>query len=213
MTPVPRCPRCDDELLAPGVWSNDWRCPVHGVVAPFTRYAKLGVETLEHVRSRCGVPLWAPAPMPAGWRVTGVGHAGAERAPARASVLVCSGPGPLEGLAELALVAEEPGVGLGARLAGLSTTDPGSGFDTRPPEAHVEAAGHPTALWSLPAPPGRVAFVGEAKALWLWAVVAPAGAGVLLYENLLLRDLREGAADFDFEFGPPSALLGGLDPG
>jgi hypothetical protein len=207
MPPVARCPRCDAELLAPGPWSSDWRCPGHGVVLPFTRYARIGPPTLEHVRTRCAVPLWAPSPMPAGWVLTGLGHAGEEREGARASVLVCSGPGPLEGSAELALVAEDPGIGLGARLAGLDTADPGRGFDSRPAEARVEAAGHPTALWSLTAAPGRASFVGEAKGLWLWAVVAPASAGVLLYENLVLRDLREECADGAFEFGPPSPLL------
>ena len=36
------------------------------------------------------------------------------------------------------------------------------------------------------------AFVGEAKGLWLWALVWPASAGVLMYDSLTLLDLRDG---------------------
>ena len=43
-------------------------------------------------------------------------------------------------------------------------------------------------------------FVGEAKAAWMWALLWPAAAGVLLLENLGLHDLvvRSLAADIPF---------------
>lgn len=206
MPQVSRCPRCDTELRPPGLWSSDWQCPAHGPVLPLHRSSRLGPEALEHVRSRCGVPLWAPVPMPAGWLVTGLGYAGDERRSARASLLACSGPGPLGGQADLLLIAEEPGVGLGARYAGLPGADPGQGFDGGPPDAKVEAAGHPTALWCLPGQSDRAVFLGEAKALWLWAIVRPDHAGVLLYENLVLRDLREDP-DIELAYGAPAEFL------
>jgi hypothetical protein len=70
----------------------------------------------------------------------------------------------------------------------------------------VEAAGHPTALWSLREAVDCAAFLGEAKALWLWAILWPTSAGVLLYEDLVLTDLRE-AADAEFAFGSVSPRL------
>ena len=34
------------------------------------------------------------------------------------------------------VVAEEPGVGLGAAVAGLDSVDPGAGFASAPPDRH-----------------------------------------------------------------------------
>lgn len=48
----------------------------------------------------------------------GGASAGDERTGARATAVALAGPSPLGGPADLVLVAEEPGVGLGARLAG-----------------------------------------------------------------------------------------------
>ena len=53
----------------------------------------------------------------------------------------------------------------------------------------------------------RAVFVGEAMGLWLWAVVWPAAAGVLMYDDLSLTDLRDGLADLDVEFGSISPRL------
>lgn len=162
--------------------------------------------------SIAGVPLWLPAPMPTGWLVSGVGHAGDERTGARATVLACSGPAPLGGPGDMVLVAEDPGVGLGARFAGLAGPDPGSEITDAPPHAKVEAAGHPTPLWSLPAD-DRAAFVGAAKGLWLWAVLWPAAAGLLLLEDLVLHDARDGAPDPTVDFGALSPRLTGPPAG
>jgi hypothetical protein len=118
-----------------------------------------------------------------------------------------TGPSPLGGAADLLLVAEEPGIGLGARLAGLPGPDPGAGFDSGPPDAKVEAAGHPTALWSLPTECDTAAFVGEAKGLWVWALVWPASAGLLMYDALSLVDLRDGYQEAEIVFGALSPRL------
>jgi uncharacterized protein DUF6758 len=108
------------------------------------------------------------------------------------------------------LVSEEPGLGLGARHAGLCGPDPGDGFGSGPPDAKLEAAGHPTALWSLPTTQDCAAFVGEAKALWLWVLVWPATAGVLLYDSLELADLRDGYVEAELAFGAVSPRLGAV---
>ena len=153
------------------------------------------------------VPVWVPHALPAGWVISGFACAGDEREGARAVVTCLSGPSPLGGGAELLLVSEEPGIGLGARHGGLPGPDPGAGFGEGPPEAKVEAAGHPTALWSLPTQLDCGAFVGEAKGLWLWALIEPGSAGVLLYESLELVDLRDGYVENELAFGSVSPRL------
>lgn len=138
---------------------------------------------------------------------SGFAYAGDDRSGARATVTAMSGPSPLGGPAELFIVAEEPGVGLGARHAGLDSTDPGNGFDSGAADAKVIAAGHPTALWCLPAASDRAVFVGEAKGLWLWALVWPETAGVLMYDGVVLTDLRDAENEPDLIFGSVSPRL------
>lgn len=75
------------------------------------------VEALGVVVHRARVPVWMPWPLPVGWLFTGAAYAGDDRSGGRATVVACSGPGPLGGMAELLLVAEELGVELGARCS------------------------------------------------------------------------------------------------
>jgi len=140
-----------------------------------------------------------PWPLPVGWLFTGVACAGDDRSGARATAVACSGPGPLGGPGELILVAEELGVGLGAGYAGVDGPDPGSRIRVdRPPDAKVLAGGHPTPLWHVAGvPDDRAVFAGEARGLWLWAVVWPERAGLLMYDELVLTDLREAGAEVD----------------
>jgi hypothetical protein len=158
-------------------------------VTPFRVAGTYPEQALRALAARATVPVWVPAPMPVHWFVSGVGWAGDERTGARATAFAASGPSPVGGPAEAVLVAEAPGVGLGARLAGLTGPDP-ERLDDRP-EAKVEAAGHPTPLWPLAAPSDRAAFVGEARGVWLWLVLWPADAALILLEHLVLDDLRD----------------------
>ena len=181
--------------------SSDWTCGAHGVVQPW-RSASL--EAIGVVAGRSRVPLWSPLPLLPGWTLTGLGSAGDERSDACATLLALAGPSPLGGPADLLLVAEEPGVGLGARIAGIDGLDPGS-FVAGSPEAKVLAAGHPTALWRCDSADDRVAFVGEASGVWLWAVLWPPAAELVLLEHVELHDLRhEAHAGLDLPHGAPS---------
>lgn len=207
MKSEPTCARCGGPLRPPGLWSSEWQCERHGYVHPFSALSRAGHDALEHVLARAKVPVWLPWPLPTAWVVTGFGYAGDERTGARAVAVACSGPSPLGGPADLVLVAEEPGVGLGARYADLSGPDPGDGFDEGPPHAKIEAAGHPTPLWSVDTAPDRAVYVGEAKALWLWAVLWPDAAGILLLHAFALRDLRDRGADLDLPYGALSPRL------
>ena len=206
MRPEPTCPRCGGELRAPGLWSSAWQCANHGSVPPYTVVSRGGLEAIQHVLPRAKVPVWMAHGLSAGWVCSGLGYAGDDREGARAVVTSLSGPSPLGGAADILLVAEEPGVGLGARHAGLPGPDPGTSCDSAP-DAKIEIAGHPTALWSLPVQRDCAAFVGEAKGLWLWAIICPAAAGVLMYDALSLEDMRDGYAEAELAFGSVSPLL------
>lgn len=209
MKAEPSCPRCGGTLRAPGLWSSSWLCESHGPVHPMQPVAQPTAEQLHALVAHTGVPVWLPWPLPRGWLVTGLASAGDERTGARATVVACSGPAPLGGVGELVLVAEEPGVGLGTRYAGIEGPDPGSVPDTRPPDAKVQAAGHPTAMWSMEAPSDRAVYVGEALGCWFWAVLWPETAGFLLIDDFQMIDLREIGPGLDVPFGALSPRLGG----
>jgi hypothetical protein len=183
--------------------SSDWRCDRHGPVYPLHVAPHANADTLLSACQRAAVPFWLPHPMLPGWTVTGIAHAGDERTTARASALACSGPAPLGGPADIVLVAEEPGVGLGAWLAGIEGTDPGTEFASAP-QAKVHTAGHPTPLWTLPASDDRSVYVGEALGMWLWAVMWPSHAGYILAEHLVLHDVRDHL--------PGDVMFGALSP-
>ncbi len=198
MTAPPECPRCAGPVRAPGLWSSQWRCEAHGEVEPLHPPPHPGRRTLAALLEHARVPVWLPDPLPDRWLVTGFRHAGGERAGGAAVVLAASGPCPAGGPADLLVVAEEPGVGLGARYAGIPGPDP-----CPPPEgpaaARIHTDGHPTALWSCPgAPPDRAVLVGEAKGLWLWLILFPLAASLLVEDHLVLRDAREWVGEVPF---------------
>jgi len=188
--------------------SSDWQCERHGAVLPLHVLPRVGPDVLSQAASSAKVPLWSPLPIIPGWTVTGLALAGDDRSGPRATALALSGPCPLGGPADLVLVAEEPGVGLGARYAGVDDVDPGD-IVGGAPEAKVEAAGHPTPLWRCASAEDRVGFVGEALGLWLYAVLWPPAAELVLLEHVVLHDLRhEAHAGLDLPLGAPSTRLG-----
>lgn len=154
------------------------------------------------------VPVWAPWPLPAGWVVTGHGHVGAVTQ-ARATVFVCSGPNPVGGTADMLIVAEEPGTGLGSMFAGLESTDPEPGFNHGSPHLKATVGGHPTSLWCVSsAATDRAVYAGEAAGRWLWLVMHPETAGVLTVEELVLADVRDLGREVElFAYGERSPWL------
>ncbi|GAA0406654.1 hypothetical protein Acor_51530 [Acrocarpospora corrugata] len=162
---------------------------------------------LTQVRQSATVPLWIPWPLPTGWLVTGFGAAGDERTDIRGSVVAVSGPSITDGPADLLLIAEEPGIGLGAAYAGLAGPDPGDFVGAGPPHVKVSVNGHPTPLWHVPDVPGdRAVYAGEALGRWLWTIAWPADAGLLLVPaQLTLIDFRE--VEWDVPFGAFSPRL------
>ncbi|CAL9296571.1 MULTISPECIES: DUF6758 family protein [Streptomyces] len=195
----PSCPRCGGRVRAPGLFADAWQCDVHGTVYPLQPVIPPSVEALNVVVHRTQVPVWMPWPLPVGWLFTGVAYAGDDRSGGRATAVACSGPGPLGGPGELILIAEELGVGLGARYAGIDGPDPGSYMNVeKPPQTKVLAAGRPTPLWHVyRTPDDRAVFAGEALGMWLWAVIWPEQSGLLMYDELVLTDLRDAGAEID----------------
>jgi hypothetical protein len=207
------CPRCSGPLRAPGLMSSNWECEQHGAVQPLRVLPRVGADVLAKAAATSSVPLWCPIPLLPGWTVAGLALAGDDRGGARGSALALAGPSPLGGPADLVLVAEEPGVGMGARYAGLDDLDPGAAVAGGPPDAKVLAASHPTALWRCDSAPDRIAFVGEALGVWLWAVLWPPPAELVLLEHVVLHDLRSDArAVPGLPFGAPSSRLAAAPP-
>ncbi len=187
-------------MRAPGLFADSWQCASHGAVHPLQPVVPPSAPSLGAVANRSRVPVWMPWPLPVGWLFTGVAGAGSDGAGARATVLACRGPGPLGGSGELLLVAEEFGVGLGARFAGVP--EPAAGRAPADDEAfrevRVVAAGRPMTLRQPPgAPDDRTVFVGESQGVRLWAVIWPERSGLTLHEELVLADLREAGSDLD----------------
>ena len=185
--PDPVCVRCRGSLHTPET-VGAWMCDAHGVVEPL--HGALPAEThhLSDTASSSGVPVWVPWPMPPGWAVSGVRRTGG-KGTARAVAVGLMGPGVTARQAELVIVAEEPGVGLGASYAGLESTDPGFEVSSLPVDARLTAGGHPTPLWSLPVS-DRAAYVGEASGLWLWAIAWPVDEWMVVHDDLRLVDVR-----------------------
>ncbi|NIZ93193.1 DUF6758 family protein [Kineococcus rubinsiae] len=200
-----RCPRCDAAVRAPSIWHNGSTCAVHGEVVPLQPAQPADSRHLEWVAAHSDVPVWLPWPLPDGWLLTGTRCVRDEKHAAQAVVVAASGPhhGSPGGspVADLLLVSERPGTGLGAHLAGRDDVDPGDGLVTGAPAARPHAAGASTPLWGVESEGDRAVLVGEAGGVWLWALLWPAAAGATLLDDLSLVDLRDPAHTLDVPCG------------
>jgi hypothetical protein len=208
MTKALICPRCQGELSEPSAWHSAWQCARHGAVQPLRPAHVPSTEGLHALLKTAAVPVWLPWPIPLGWLVTGFTGAGDDRSGTRGCAVALSGPNPVGGLGEMLIVSEEPGLGLGAGLAGLAGPDPGEGFAAGPPHALVQFGHHEFPLWSVESP-GAAVFAGEVLASWLWIILWPDTAGTLMLEPLPLRDLRDPGQEMDVPFGALSPRLPG----
>lgn len=187
----PECPRCPQALEdADGAW----RCVTHGRVAPVRRAARADYDGFAaYLGLAEPLPTWMPWPLPPGWQVTDFG-AVRDGDEARAAVVGVVGASEAEGVVELAVVTEEPGVGLGARVAGVDHGDPGREAGVGTPLLKVRVDGNAVPLWTVSVPDDeplldRAVLVGEAGGRWLWVVVRPASAVLLLPDLPELLDV------------------------
>src|SRR5260370_38885446 len=132
MRAAPPCARCGGPVRQPNAWYSAWECDVHGEVHPLRMAYSTSAEGLEGLLRGSAVPVSLPWPLPTGWLVTGFAGAGDERTGTRGCAVALSGPNPGGGPADMLVISEELGVGLGAGFAGLAGPDPGSDFAARP---------------------------------------------------------------------------------
>lgn len=210
------CPRCGGVVRPPGLSHSQWLCDQCGPVLPLHTPARVNHDVVALTAAKAAedeMPVWCLWPLPTGWMVTGLAWVGDDRSRMTATAVACTGPTPLsDGPADVVLVAEEPGVGLGARMAGLPGPDLGPDLAGKVADceshAKVKAAGRPTPLWSVEVPADRSVYAGEAKGRWIYAVAWPAHAGYFLAETPVLHDLTEWLPP-ELVYGAPSSRLGG----
>lgn len=187
------CPRCREVLEHV---EGGTECPVHGALPPVwlpteATYA----EFVQHLEASKGFPTYLPWPMSPGWAVTEFGVvAGDAFATPTATVTCCSGTSQLDGPVDVFVVAEEPGTGLGARVAGLVGDDPGSEVGDGRAPVRVRINSQTVPLWPVSTSRSlhefdRSVFAGEAHGRWLWIVLRPASAMLLLRDDWILRDV------------------------
>ncbi len=201
----PGCPRCAEPVeRADGGWS----CPGHGHIRPLWQPVEAAYESFsDHLTRAAGFPTYLPWPLSPGWRVSDFGVVADVGGRGRATVSCSSGTSDLDGAVEVLVVAEEPDVGLGARVAGVPGPDPGPDFGHGQPVVRLRVDHNVIALWSVPTPGvtlDRMVLAGEAHGRWLWLVLRPASAVLLLRDDWILRDLAgAGPQLVDLPFGGP----------
>lgn len=204
----PACPRCSAPV-APGDGGAAWSCPDHGPTDALWRPPAASYAAFtEHLGRTCGFPTYLPWPLSPGWAVTDVAAVVSERGP-RATMTCSSGTSELDGPVDVVVVTEEAGTGLGARLAGSPHDDPGPGLPDGPPLVRVRLDQKQVPLWSVSTSGSsgewdRSVVAGEALGRWLWIVVRPASAVLLLREEWILRDVSG--------LGPPLVELPFAEP-
>lgn len=204
------CPRCREALERA---QPDSECPLHGTLPPLWLPQEVTYEEFaEHLRATGEFPTFLPWPMGPGWAVTDFGVVAEKFERPSASMTCCSGTSQLDGPVDVYVIAEEPGTGLGARVAGLDSADPGPDIGDGRPPVRVRINSQTVPLWPVSTSWSdheldRAVFVGEAHGRWLWIVLRPASAMLLLRDDWILRDVSGmGAPLVEMPFGGPRPL-------
>jgi hypothetical protein len=201
------CPRCATPVAQTG---TAWSCPDHGVVPPLWRPPEASYDAfVEHLGASARFPTYLPWPLSPGWRVTDFAAVGTpERG--HAAMTCVSGTSALDGPVDVLVVAEEPGTGLGARIAGTPHEDPGAEIGDGPPAVRVRIDSQAVPLWPVSTSHSdgewdRSVVAGEASGRWLWLVLRPASAILLLRDDWILRDVSGlGPPLVELPFGGPA---------
>lgn len=185
---------------------------------PLWRPDEPDYESFAEVLARVGAaPTYLPWPMSPGWRIADFGCVAPPEeshdpgTSGLATITTVVGTSDLDGDVEVTVVSEDPGVGLGARCAGARSLDAGDQVGVGPPSVRVHAGGRHVPLWDVDTegdaeddPLASVAFTGEADGRWLWLVLRPASAALLLHDEWLLADVTGfGPEALEMPFGGP----------
>lgn len=200
------CPRCTSPVTEE---DGTFSCRRHGSVAPLWRPSVADYAAFAELVGRAGdLPIYLPWPMSPGWSIADFGCVATDRG-ARATVTTTVGTSDLDGPVEVTLVSEDSGVGLGARCAGTAYDDPGEQVGHGPHDIHVRAGGRTVPMWSVDPRDdddllAKAVFAGEADGRWLWLVIRPASAALLLRDEWLLADVTGfGPEALEMPFGGP----------
>lgn len=170
-------------------------CPDHGGRTVLWRPEEASYDAFaEHLGTARELPTYVPWPIGPGWSITDFAAAAEDGRDACATLSCTSGTSELDGPVDVFVVLEEVGTGLGARCAGTRHDDPGPEIVDRPPTARVRIGRQPVNLWDISTSSDdeefdRSVLAGEAGGRWLWIVLRPASALLLLRDDLILRDL------------------------
>jgi uncharacterized protein DUF6758 len=208
---VAGCPRCP-AVVETAESGGRPRCPVHGEVSrplwrPSDETAVSYAQFADHLGAADGFPTYLPWPMSPGWAVTDFAVSAGDRP--WATVTCVSGTSELDGPVDVFVVAEEPGTGLGSRCAGIDRSDPGREVGEGQPSARVRIGSQTIPLWVVSTSYSddrfdRSVFAGEADGRWLWLVMRPASAMLLLRDDWILRDVSSvGPPLVEMAFGGP----------
>lgn len=183
-------------------------CPDHGGRAALWRPEEASYDAFaEHLTTAQLFPTYLPWPLSPGWTVTDFATVADGVRDARATLTCTSGTSELDGPVDVIVVAEEAGTGLGARCAGTRYDDPGTDIGERPPTARVRIGRQSVNLWDISTSSSdgefdRSVLAGEAGGRWLWIVLRPASALLLLRDDWILRDVsHDGPALLELPFG------------
>ncbi len=208
------CPRCTSPVTGEGA---TFACSLHGRIEPLWRPDEADYDSFAELVGRSDdLPTYLPWPMSPGWSIADFGCVGTDRV--RATVTTTVGNSDLDGHVEVTIVSEDPGTGLGARCAGTTYDDPGPQISIGPPAIRVRAGGRTVPMWlvdDLADESGtgqateedllaRAVFAGEADGRWLWLVMKPGSAALLLQDDWLLADVTGfGPEALEMPFGGP----------
>ena len=202
------CPRCP----APVVETEDgWVCVEHAVIEPLWRPAVATYDAFaEHLLGSAALPTYLPWPLSPGWWVSDFAVVGSDPDRARATMTCTSGTSALDGPVDVMVITEEPGTGFAARIAGTTHDDPGADLGDGPPSVRVRIERQVVPLWPVSTSASttewdRSVMAGEADGRWLWMVLRPASAMLLLRDDWILRDASQSGPHLvELPFGGPA---------
>lgn len=201
------CPRCREVLERASAGAV---CPVHGSRSFLWLPTEVDYDGfVEHLRAAGDFPTYLPWPMSPGWAVTEFGVVASTFEHPTATITCVSGTSELDGPVDVFVVTEEAGTGLGARVAGLLGDDPGPDVGEGRPPVKVRINSQTVPMWPVTTSNAdhefdRSVFCGEAHGRWLWIVLRPASAMLLLRDDWILRDVSAmGPQLVEMSFGGP----------
>jgi hypothetical protein len=200
------CVRCSAPVVeVPGA---RWSCPEHGATQALWHPGEASYDAFaEHLGASRSFPTYLPWPMSPGWTVTDFAAAGDGPGQTAATLTCTAGTSELDGPVDVLVVVEEAGTGLGGRCAGTRYDDPGIDIGRRPPTARIRIESQSVNLWDISTSSSdgefdRSVVAGEAGGRWLWIVLRPASALLLLRDDWILRDVsRIGPQLVETPFG------------